>query len=304
MNWFVSVVIPMYNEEKYINRCLDSLLTQSYKDFEVILIDDWSTDNTITEAEKYLDKFKLSILKQNHWWPGKARNYWAKESNWEICIFVDADMYFDKYFIEKLIKPIIDWKEIWTCHWTELVWNINNPIARAYWLHRLSYNNIIPRSWVFRAILKSSFLEIWWYDSKKYAFEDDFSKFWTALYIEDAICYHNNQESLWEIFNHEVWIWESLVAKWKFKEYINKYKSWLFATIALLIMWTFIFYIQWIFKFVLVLCLFILIIITLIKWIQRTVKEWYLSHILFVPLVMTTRWLWYGIWIIKYYFKK
>ncbi|MEI7563969.1 MAG: glycosyltransferase family A protein [bacterium] len=65
-----SVIIPMYNESRYIGRCLDSLLSQSYKDFEVVLIDDGSTDHTIEIAQKY----DVIILQQQHGGPGNARN--------------------------------------------------------------------------------------------------------------------------------------------------------------------------------------------------------------------------------------
>lgn len=62
----VSIIIPMYNEERYIGRCLDSLLTQTEKDFEIILIDDGSTDESIHIAKKYENKCMLTILEQQH----------------------------------------------------------------------------------------------------------------------------------------------------------------------------------------------------------------------------------------------
>jgi glycosyltransferase involved in cell wall biosynthesis len=62
LNPNVSIIIPMRNESRYIARCLDSLNNQTYKDFEIILIDDGSTDNTIEIASKYDAK----ILKQQH----------------------------------------------------------------------------------------------------------------------------------------------------------------------------------------------------------------------------------------------
>jgi glycosyltransferase involved in cell wall biosynthesis len=62
----VSLVIPMYNEERYIARCLESLAHQTFQDFEVILIDDGSTDDTVKIAETFKSRFPLTILHQKH----------------------------------------------------------------------------------------------------------------------------------------------------------------------------------------------------------------------------------------------
>ena len=53
----VSIIIPMYNAEKYIGECLDSILAQTFQDFEVIIVDDCSTDNSCAIVESYLPKF-------------------------------------------------------------------------------------------------------------------------------------------------------------------------------------------------------------------------------------------------------
>ena len=60
----ISVIIPVYNAEKYLGVCLESLLIQTFTDFEVILVNDCSTDSSIAVAESYLDKFggRLKIL--------------------------------------------------------------------------------------------------------------------------------------------------------------------------------------------------------------------------------------------------
>ena len=91
----VSVVIPLYNAEKYVIECLDSLLAQTFQDFEVIVVDDCSTDNSVTLVEDYAHKFngrlKLHRLKENSGSGGVPRNKGAILSQGEYIKFLDAD---------------------------------------------------------------------------------------------------------------------------------------------------------------------------------------------------------------------
>ena len=85
----VSVIIPVYNEEKVIGDCLDSLAKQTYKDLEIIVVDDGSTDNTFGVISKFqTPNYKLQILKQHHLGPGIARNLGAKHATGQTLVFV------------------------------------------------------------------------------------------------------------------------------------------------------------------------------------------------------------------------
>lgn len=99
----VSVVIPMYNMENYIISCLESILSQSIKNIEIIVIDDKSTDASVEKVEyfAYNDaRVKLIPLKKNSG-PGIARNIGIKYASGKYCMFMDADdMYVDKNSIE------------------------------------------------------------------------------------------------------------------------------------------------------------------------------------------------------------
>ena len=86
----VSVIIPTYNYAKYIIRAIDSVLNQTYKDFEIIVVDDGSTDDTRDLVEtKYKDKIRY-FYQENNGAPA-ARNKGILESRGEYCIFLDAD---------------------------------------------------------------------------------------------------------------------------------------------------------------------------------------------------------------------
>lgn len=102
-NIAVSIIVPMYNAEKYIVSCLKSILCQSMKNIEIIVIDDKSTDTSVKRVE-YLAcndaRIKLIPLKENSG-PGIARNTGIKYASGKYCMFMDADdMYVDKTSIE------------------------------------------------------------------------------------------------------------------------------------------------------------------------------------------------------------
>ena len=91
----VSVVIPLYNAEKYLSVCLDSLLIQTLKDFEVIVVDDRSTDASLAVAESYLERFggrlKVIALPENTGSASVPRNEGLRFSRGEYVLFMDDD---------------------------------------------------------------------------------------------------------------------------------------------------------------------------------------------------------------------
>lgn len=86
----ISVIIPLYNKGKYIVRALDSVLAQTYQDFEVVVVDDGSTDNGSALVAEYEDP-RVRILYQANAGPGAARNYGVRNSRSPYLSFIDAD---------------------------------------------------------------------------------------------------------------------------------------------------------------------------------------------------------------------
>jgi len=97
----VSVIIPTYNSAQYICETLDSVLAQTYKDYEIIVVDDGSTDNTREVLKPYMSKIKY-IYKENGG-PASARNVGIKNARGEYIAFLDSD---DIWLPEKLEKQI------------------------------------------------------------------------------------------------------------------------------------------------------------------------------------------------------
>lgn len=91
----VSVIIPVFNAEKYLGVCLESLLIQTLQDFEVIVVDDCSTDSTVALAESYLERFggrlKVLALEENTGTPGLPRNVGLEYAGGDYVYFADSD---------------------------------------------------------------------------------------------------------------------------------------------------------------------------------------------------------------------
>jgi len=110
---YVSVIIPTYNCADYLPKAISSVLTQTYSDFEVIVVDDGSTDHT-KETMRRFQSDKVRYLYQENKGPGSARNYALKEAKGNIITFLDADDYFHPVNIEKKISIF---KNNQSIHW-------------------------------------------------------------------------------------------------------------------------------------------------------------------------------------------
>ena len=207
----VSVVIPVFNEEKVIKDCLESLMMQSYKPLEIIVVDDGSRDATLAIVKG----FAIKILKQNHKGPGPARNLGASHAKGKILVFVDSDMTFDKNFVKDLIRPIIRGETIGTFSKNELNANKDNIWSICWNINRnLPIDRLIPPDYpdeapVFRAILKEKFDQVGGFDATG-EYTDDWSlsqklKQKSTL-AHGAIYYHSNPSTSKEVYKQARWI--------------------------------------------------------------------------------------------------
>lgn len=105
----ISIIIPVYNTVKYISKCLDSLLAQTFSDFEIICVNDESTDNSLEVLNEYAKKdFRIRIItqKKKTKGPGAARNRGIKESCGKFICFVDSDDWVDDTYLEHAYEKI------------------------------------------------------------------------------------------------------------------------------------------------------------------------------------------------------
>lgn len=228
-----SVIITLYNEEKYIEQCLSSLKDQSLNDFEIIIVDDGSIANSKLKVQNAKLKLKIKDLRifgQEHRGLAAARNLGAKKAKGDILVFLDGDMYFSKDFLETLIQPIKLGKTRGTFSTEEYVANWDNLWARCW-----NYNWNLPekrrvdpkrrdQQREFRAILRKEFEKAGGLESVGY------TDAWTLTAklgykptSTKAVYYHYNPSNLKDVF---------LQAKWAAK---RKYKLGILGKIIALI---------------------------------------------------------------------
>ena len=101
----VSVIIPVYNVEKYLRQCMDSVVTQTLEEIEIICVDDGSTDHSVEILQEYaaLDS-RVKILEQKNAGAGAARNNGMRHASGKYLSFLDADDFFDVQMLEKAYK--------------------------------------------------------------------------------------------------------------------------------------------------------------------------------------------------------
>lgn len=104
----ISVIITLYNVEKYVRQCLDSVVNQSYKDLEIILVDDCGTDNTMHIVSCYKDERIKVIHHPCNMGAGQARKTGIEAATGDYIITVDADDWLSLDFIEKLVENAKD----------------------------------------------------------------------------------------------------------------------------------------------------------------------------------------------------
>lgn len=103
----ISVIVPIYNVEKYLNRCLDSIKNQTYTDFEVLMIDDGSTDRSQEIARNYQNDTRFKLFIQTNQGQGAARNLGLDNIKGDYICFIDSDDYVEEKYLEILFNALI-----------------------------------------------------------------------------------------------------------------------------------------------------------------------------------------------------
>lgn len=118
----ISIIVPVYNVEKYLDECIASVINQSYRNIEILLINDGSTDTSYEICKEWSKKdSRIRVLNQINQGQGIARNYGVKEAKGEWIAFVDADDWIDKEYIELMMRAAIrEHANMARCNYTQI----------------------------------------------------------------------------------------------------------------------------------------------------------------------------------------
>ena len=104
----ISIIVPIYNAEKVIKRCIESISRQSYEMLEIILVDDGSTDQSLEICEDMSEKdSRIKIIHQNNGGVSRARNTGLKKATGQYIMMVDSDDYLYERAVELMLREIM-----------------------------------------------------------------------------------------------------------------------------------------------------------------------------------------------------
>lgn len=127
----VSVIIPIYNTELYLERCLESLLGQSYHDLEIILVDDGSTDKSGIICDRYAEKDKrVKVYHKINTGQADSRNYALERINGNYIVFVDSDDYVSHDYIQYLMDLMREFDADISCCEMKRIWKYGEAAER------------------------------------------------------------------------------------------------------------------------------------------------------------------------------
>lgn len=102
----ISIVVPIYNAEKFLDKCIQSVLNQSYQNFELILVNDGSTDNSLRIIEKYNKEERIKLINKKNTGVSDTRNIGIENATGNLMTFLDSDDYFDENYLYEMVTEL------------------------------------------------------------------------------------------------------------------------------------------------------------------------------------------------------
>lgn len=198
----ISVIIPIYNGEKYLPRCLDSLLEQSFKDWTAICVDDGSSDNTGKILDEYakLDNRFVVVHKKNAG-VSAARNDGIKKATGDYIHFMDADDIIDARYYEKMIDNANGVDIVCsgfvsnTKYSDDLTYNKKHVLKTLF--GKLFWSQALLKSFVWRYLFKTDFIK-----KHKLSFDTKLISQEDAIFVLDAILLSSQMIIVPKVYYH------------------------------------------------------------------------------------------------------
>lgn len=173
----ISVIVPVYNVEDFLRKCLESIQQQTFKDFEVLIVDDASPDNSLAIANEFAESdSRFKVIQIEHAGLAGARNAGIENAKGEYLSFIDSDDYVSPVFLEKLYNACIEnHADIAICNFAYYYLNENKIKARV----RRLKDGVISSEKAINLILRDSYIQ-------SYAWNKLYKR---SLYVENDIRY-------------------------------------------------------------------------------------------------------------------
>lgn len=210
-----TIILPTKNNIRTITKCLDSIVSQTYKNIEVIFVDNFSTDWTYEIANSYKNKINIQTFQV---WPERniQRWFWFNKSRWEFVYFIDSDMYMSESIIEEAVLWFLKNAEIWAFIVPEdnKEWKYYWTKVKAYERSFYDWDDTIEAARIFR---RDVYKNIWGYNEKMISWEDwDLSERVKSKYLIKRV--------KWRVIHDE---WEIVLTKLLYKKYYyGKHFTW------------------------------------------------------------------------------
>lgn len=183
----LSIIVPVYNTEKYIDKCLHSLVIQTLEDIEIIVVNDGSTDKSQLIIDKYKDEFpdKLKVYTKKNGGLSDARNFGLTFAKGRYIGFVDSDDFVDKNMYKILFELAVkENADIAECNYANYYPYKGDNVIVSNWKTPQKYNNVNPNQ--HKSIINDIVVMVWNKIYKRELFTDNNIKFPIGLWYEDS----------------------------------------------------------------------------------------------------------------------
>lgn len=185
----VSVIVPVYNAEKYLKRCVDSLLAQTYSNIEIVLINDGSKDNSDLICKSYEESYpdKIVFVNQNNSGAASARNNGMKNATGDYIGFVDADDYVKEDMFEALLSTAVDNDcDMVNCGHFEVAED-GKVLRECTDTHGFTPNELVPRDDLLNRLKEIHKDNLLWFTWRN-LYKTEFLNKYNITYCEEYVC--------------------------------------------------------------------------------------------------------------------